>query len=143
MTKSVRRWAIVVALAAAAVGVAPTSRVATAQSPAPPAQQQQQQPAQQQQQQVATVEQLKLDAFSALKRGNFPQSYELLQRAADMSKDPSDQQMSQWLKQFESQRQEFAAERHKQYEKAVGQVKKLIDNKYEGYALDAAARASL
>jgi len=139
MTKSVRRWAIVVALAAAAVGVVPSARQATAQSVAAPAPA----PAQHDPQQVATVEQLKLDAYSALKRGNFPQSSELLQRAADMSKDPSVQQMSQWLKQFETQRQEFAAERHKQFEKAVGQVKKLIENKYDSYALDAAARASL
>jgi carboxyl-terminal processing protease len=142
MTKSVRRWAVVVALAAAAMGVVPTSPV-SAESPAPVAQQSQPQQQAQPQQEVATVEQLKLDAFTALKQGNFPQSYELLQRAADMSKDPSDQQMTAWLKQFETQRQEFAAERHKQYEKAVGQVKKLIENKYEGYALDAAARASL
>jgi carboxyl-terminal processing protease len=144
MTKSVRRWAIVVALAAAAVGlVPPASRVVKAQSAAPaaPAAKQESQP--QPAQQVATVEQLKLDAFSALKRGNFPQSNELLQRAADMSKDPSVQKMSDWLKQFETQRQEFATERHKQYDKAVGQVKKLIENKYDSYALDAAARASL
>ena len=144
MTKSVRRWAIVVALAAAAVGYVPASRVVKAQAAAPaPVAAKQASKSEAQQTQVATVEQLKLDAFSALKRGNFPQSNELLQRAADMSKDPSVQQMSTWLKQFESQRQEFAAERHKQFDKAVGQVKKLIENKYDTYALDAAARAAL
>ncbi|MEA2708971.1 MAG: carboxyl-terminal processing protease [Phycisphaerales bacterium] len=130
MTKSVRRWALVVALSAAAVGVVPSSRTATAQDAPVP-------------QQVATVEQLKHDAFAALKSGKFQQSNELLARAASLSEDPSLQQMASWVKQFESQRQEFAAERHKQFDKAVGDVKKLIANKHESYALDAAARASL
>src|SRR5204863_501871 len=71
------------------------------------------------------------------------QSNELLAKAASISQDPTVHQMSGWMKQFESQRQEFASERHKQYEKAVGDVHKLIDNHKESFALDAAARASL
>jgi hypothetical protein len=133
MTKSVRRWTVSLALFAAVAGVAPGPRISAAQEQAPQATHQQ----------VATVEQLKLDAFNALKRGNFPQSNELLAKAADLSQDPSVRQMSTWIKQFETQRQEFATERRKSYEKAVGDVKKLIENKYESFALDAAARASL
>jgi len=59
--------------------------------------------------------QLKLDAFHALKYGKFEQSNDLLAKAAEISKDPQVQQMSTWVKQFESQRQEFATERHKQF----------------------------
>jgi carboxyl-terminal processing protease len=93
--------------------------------------------------QVATVEQLKLDAFHALKYGKFEQSNDLLAKAAAISQDPQVQQMSTWVKQFETQRQEFAAERHKQFDKAVGDVHKLIDNHKESYALDATAKAAL
>src|SRR4051794_21426624 len=94
-------------------------------------------------QQVATVDQLKAQAFTALKSGKFEQSNELLARAADISKDPQLHQMAGWMKLFESQRQEFAAERHKQYDKAVGDVHKLLDNHLESYALDQAAKAAL
>jgi carboxyl-terminal processing protease len=93
--------------------------------------------------QIASIEQLKLDAFNALKSGKFEQSNELLARAASMSQDPAVQQMAGWVKQFETQRQGFAAERHKQYEKTIGDVKKLIDNHKESFALDAAAKAAL
>ena len=92
-------------------------------------------------QELAAVEQLKADAFSALKAGKFEQSNQLLERAATISKDPTVQQMAAWISQFENQRQEFTAERHKQYEKAVADVRKLLDNHKENYALDAAARA--
>ncbi|HEX8520700.1 MAG TPA: S41 family peptidase [Tepidisphaeraceae bacterium] len=92
---------------------------------------------------VAAIEQLKNDAFTALKQGKFDQSNQLLGKAATISKDPSVQQMASWISQFETQRQEFAAERHKQYEKSVADVRKLLDNHQESYAIDVAARAYL
>ena len=49
--------------------------------------------------------------------------------------------MSLWVKDFESQRQTFQAERHKQYDKAVGDVQKLLENHKDTYAIDGAARA--
>ncbi|HEY7118542.1 MAG TPA: S41 family peptidase, partial [Tepidisphaeraceae bacterium] len=52
-------------------------------------------------------------------------------------------QMAQWTKAFEDQRQTFVVERHKQFEKAVGDVHKLLDNKKDDYALDYVARAFL
>jgi hypothetical protein len=58
-----------------------------------------------------------------------------------MSSDPHLVQMSSWVSDFETQRQAFSAERHKQYDKAVGDVKKLLDNQKDAYAIDAAARA--
>jgi hypothetical protein len=51
--------------------------------------------------------------------------------------------MATWMGAFESQRQQFTAERRKQYEKAIGDVKKLQAAKFDSYALDMAARASL
>src|SRR5687768_11540280 len=95
------------------------------------------------QEQVATVAQLKSEAFKALRGGKFDLTSELLDRAAKLSKDPADQQMATWTGSFESQRKEFAAERHKQYEKAVANVHMLIEKGKADYAVDVAARAFL
>src|SRR5688572_17605219 len=71
------------------------------------------------QQELASVEQLKVEAFKALRGGQFDRTSELLNRAASMSPDDSAlTQMASWIKQFEEQRQTFAAERRKQYDKA-------------------------
>src|SRR4051812_46154195 len=78
--------------------------------------------------QVATVEQLKNEAFRALRGGHFDQTNDLLAKAASISHDPQVERMSAWAQSFESQRAEFAAERQKQYEKAVGDVK-LLESK--------------
>src|SRR4051812_30158729 len=134
MTQSVSRWLLVSALAlGAGLMTSPAARFALAAE--------QQQPAAKQE--VASVEQLTNDALAALKSGKFEQSNQLLARAASMSQDPKVRQMSTWLDQFETQRQTFATERHKQYEKAVGDVQKLLANHKESYALDATARAYL
>src|SRR5438874_10935642 len=102
MTRMMCRLSLLVALASGLILLPHGS--ATAADPQP-------QPTQ-----MASVEQLKLDAFNALKTGHFDQSNELLAKAASISQDPTVQQMAGWIKQFETQRQEFAAERHKQYE---------------------------
>jgi carboxyl-terminal processing protease len=93
--------------------------------------------------QVATVQQLKSEAFKALRNGKFDQTSELLSRAASLSKDPADEQMATWTGSFETQRKEFAAERRKQYDKAVADVHMLIDKGKADYAVDVAARAYL
>src|SRR5688572_18678877 len=68
------------------------------------------------QQQVASVEQLKTEAFKALRGGQFDRTSELLSKAASMSpQDSTLSQMATWITQFEQQRQTFAAERRKQY----------------------------
>jgi carboxyl-terminal processing protease len=95
------------------------------------------------QDQVATVQQLKTDAFKALRSGKFDVTNELLSRAATLSKDPADQKMASWTGSFESQRKEFAAERQKSYEKAVKDVHMLIDRGKGDYAVDVASRAYL
>jgi carboxyl-terminal processing protease len=93
--------------------------------------------------QVAGIEQLKADAFRALRGGEFTKVNDLLSKAASQSSDPTLAKMSGWANQFESQRKEFAAERNKQYEKAVEDVKKLQKAGKLDYAPDAAARAFL
>src|SRR5687768_10178400 len=94
-------------------------------------------------QQVATVEELKSEAFKALRSGHFDKTNELLAQAAQMSKDPQLERMASWTKNFETQRQEFAAERHKQYDKALRKVKHLIAKGKSEFALDWAAGAYL
>src|SRR5688500_14791535 len=61
--------------------------------------------------QVATVDQLKSEAFKALRGGKFDRVNELLTRAASMAtNDPVLKQMAAWTSEFEAQRQEFVAE---------------------------------
>jgi carboxyl-terminal processing protease len=159
MTKSLCRWTLVVALGVAAGyltvrphGVSAQQQQAQPEQSKPAAKPQEEQVAQAQvaaplagtpNEQLASVDQLKNDAIAALSKGQFEQSNQLLARAASISHDPQVQQMSTWMQQFESQRQEFTAERRKQYEKAVADVHKLIANHKESYALDAAAKAGL
>jgi len=95
-------------------------------------------------QQVATIAQLKQQAFTAAKGGQFDKTNELLSAASKLdSADPKLAQLAMWTGQFETQRQEFVAERRKQYDKAVIDVNKLLDAGQPDYAIDAAARAFL
>jgi carboxyl-terminal processing protease len=128
MTKTFGRWVLGLALVAGTAGLT-VPMLVRADQPAP--------------QQLATVDQLKAEAFKALKMGQFDRTSELLTRASAGANDPQLTQMAQWTKAFEDQRQTFVAERHKQFEKAVGDVKTLLKNKKDDYALDYAARAYL
>ncbi len=92
---------------------------------------------------VASVEQLKTQAFAALREGNFDQGNDLLGQASKLSTDPALVKMHTWTTEFEDQLHGFSDERHKAYDKAVEQVKKLLDKGHEDYALDFADRAQL
>ena len=92
-------------------------------------------------QELASVTKLKTEAFDAARAGQFDRTNELLARAAAISHDPSLARMAEWTNRFESQRKEFAAERRKQYDKEVANVRKLLDNKKDDYAIDVAASA--
>jgi carboxyl-terminal processing protease len=92
-------------------------------------------------QQVASVEELKTEAFQAFKDGHFDKSNDLLKTAASLSTDPTTAQMSAWFGQFESQQAGFAAERHKQFDKAVADVHKLLDANKPSFAADRARDA--
>src|SRR5215210_3367590 len=71
-----------------------------------------------QQTQLATVEQLKHEAFKQLRIGNFDRSDELIRAAASMQTDDQTLAlMSRWISQYRSQRSEFVAQRHKEYDK--------------------------
>ncbi|MGH7215038.1 MAG: S41 family peptidase, partial [Tepidisphaeraceae bacterium] len=94
-------------------------------------------------QQVAAVEDLKSEAFKALRSGQFGLTNELLNRAAAMSGDTVLAKMAAWASQFETQRQAFATERRKQYDKAVSEVQLLLRNGKESYAIDKARDAYL
>src|SRR4051812_33944043 len=130
MTHRFARWALGLALAGTGVGFV-TPRFVLAQDGAATGQQ------------LATVDQLKAEAFKALKAGQFDRTSELLTKASASANDPKLTQMAAWTKAFEDQRQTFVVERHKQFDKAVGDVKKLIENKKNDYALDYVARAYL
>ena len=92
---------------------------------------------------VAEVDQLKTQAFAALRVGNFDQGNDLLGQAAKLSPDPTLLKMHTWTSQFEDQLRGVADERHKQYDKDVADVKKLLDAGYEDYAMDMADSAQL
>jgi carboxyl-terminal processing protease len=94
-------------------------------------------------QQVATIEQLKNEAWKAARVGQFARTNELLSEVAKISPDPKVDRMVGWTKSFESQRQQFTTERHKQYEKAVRKIKFLISKGKSEYAMDWAAGAYL
>jgi len=129
MNQKYTRWIAVAALAIA--GTAPfitlRAHADDAVAPAP----------------VAAVDQLKTQAYQALRVGNFDTGNDLLTQAAKLSSDPQLAKMHQWTSQFEGQLKGFTDERHKAYEKAVDDVKKLVDKGKEDAALDFANRAQL
>ena len=139
MTKNVRRWMLAAALATGGASTLWSGLPLINNVAAAPAQPQQVA----QGGEVAQVEQLKAEAFRALRGGQFAKVQELLGKAHGLSNDPTIEKMVGWSKSFETQRQEFAAERNKQYEKAVGDVKKLQAAGKLDYVPDAAARAFL
>lgn len=89
---------------------------------------------------LASVEQLKSEAFKALRGGKFDRSNALLAQAAKLGSDPKLSQMASWTGEFESQRQVFQAERLKQYQKAVANVHNLLQHQKDDYAIDILAR---
>ena len=90
---------------------------------------------------LAAIRQLKDKAWSAARVGQFDRTNELLSEAARLSADPSLVRMAEWAGRFETQRKEFAAERKKQYEKEVANVKLLLGNNKADFAIDSAASA--
>jgi carboxyl-terminal processing protease len=95
------------------------------------------------QEQVAAAQQMKSEAFRALRDGQFDRTNELLKNAAALSHDQRDEEMATWSSQFESQWQEVSAERRQQFDKAAANVKLLLDKGHQDYAIDAATRAYL
>ncbi len=90
-----------------------------------------------------SVADLEAQAYKAIRAGEFDHSSDLLTQAANVSKDPQVMKMAQWTRDFESQRETFAAERRKQFDKSVADVHLLLDHGMKSYAIDEAARAYL
>lgn len=90
---------------------------------------------------VANVEQLKREAFHALRQGQFERVNDLIGRAASLSADPALERMSAWVRDFERQREAFRAERLKSYNAEVEKVRKLQAADMPDFALRAAAVA--
>ena len=134
MKKWLKRSVLALALAAGGVGVGtgigPWSALRAHAEPQAAAQ-------------VASVDDLKVEALKALKAGQFDKTHELLVKAATIANDPEVSRWANWSTQFESQREGFVAERHKQYEKAVDEVKKLQAAHKDAYLIDYARAAYL
>lgn len=129
MSKRLGRWMLALALSVGGMGIA-VPLVVHGADPAG--------------QQLATIDQLKAEAFKALKAGQFDRTNELLSKAAASNgADANLTQMAQWTKAFEDQRQTFVAERRKQFDKAVEDIRKLQKANKDEYALDYVARAYL
>ncbi len=92
--------------------------------------------------QLARVEDLKFAAFQALKVGQFDRTSELLAQAETMSRDPALATMKTWLADYQTRLKAGQAERKKEYDEAVSNLKKLEEAGLETYAIDAAASAS-
>lgn len=90
---------------------------------------------------MANVEQLKAEAFRALRQGQFDRVNDLIGRAASLSSDPALERMSGWVRDFEKQRETFRAERLKSYNAEVEKVRKLLAADMPDFALRAAAVA--
>ena len=91
--------------------------------------------------QVASIQQLKTEAWREARAGHFDRTDQLLGQAASISHDPSVEQMAGWTSDFKSQLQNFSKERHKQYEELAGQVRLLEDKGKPDYAMDLARTA--
>ena len=92
-------------------------------------------------QKVADIQELESQAVREAKVGHFDVTDQILGKAATLSQDSTVEQMATWSSSFKSQLQTFAAERHKQYEELVSQVKLLEQHDKPDYAMDIASRA--
>lgn len=92
-------------------------------------------------QQVAELQELESQAVREAQIGHFDATDQILGKAASLSHDPAVEQMANWSSSFKSQLQTFAAERHKQFDELVSQVKLLQQHDKPDYAMDIASRA--
>ena len=89
-------------------------------------------------QQLASIQRLKSQAMHEALAGHFDNTDQLLGRAASLSHDPTVEQMASWSSDFKSQLENFAKERHKQYEEMAAQVRLLVQKGKPDYAMDLA-----
>lgn len=92
-------------------------------------------------QKLADVQELESQAVREARIGHFDVTDQILGKAASLSRDPTVEQMANWSASFKSQLETFTAERHKQYDELVSQVKMLEQHDKPDYAMDIASRA--
>ncbi|MEL7237481.1 MAG: S41 family peptidase [Planctomycetota bacterium] len=81
---------------------------------------------------------LKRDAISALKRGDFDLTQQLLDEAMRLRPDdPTLQQMDTWVGKFNAVQADNAEQRQKNYERELGDIALLREKGYEAYAVSA------
>ena len=120
MRRLVKQWGLLVLIAAVGLSAA---RADSVSSPA------------------GSLEQLKAEAFKAIRSGDFDRGSTLLSRAAEQSGDPQVQRMAQWTRQFDQQCRVFADQRRGQFDQAVALVRLFMDHKMDAYAIDEAKQA--
>ena len=91
----------------------------------------------------ARAEQLKTDAFEAVRVGQFERASALLDDAHKLQPDPKVAQMRAWLADYRKRTQLNDAERHKEFEKNVADVRKLSEAKLTLFAYDSLAAAAI
>ena len=123
-----RMWAAAGMVAIAGCTVAPSQASAQQQNPAAT---------------LTRAEDLKTDAFRALKAGAFDRTGDLLAQAEKVAGDPTLARMRAWLGEYQARLATSQAERKTQYDAAVANVKKLQEAGLNTYACDAAANAYL
>lgn len=78
---------------------------------------------------------LRAEAVKAIRAGEFDKGTAILAKlAANGSSDTQLTKLSHWAAEYEDQRQGFVAERRKQFDKALGDVQKLVDAKADELA---------
>jgi len=90
---------------------------------------------------TASADQLKKAAYADIRAGKFDQTSDLLSRAAGITHDATDVTAAKWAGQFQSLCQQFTADRHEQFQKAVANVKLLANHDLATYAMDELSRA--
>jgi carboxyl-terminal processing protease len=90
---------------------------------------------------VAQVRDLRTQAVSALKAGEFDRAGQLLGQANTITNDPSVQQMKEWFASFETQRQAVLAERKKVFDEQMSKSARASEKGFETFAIDYIADA--
>ena len=92
---------------------------------------------------LAKAQDLKTEAFRALRAGEFDKTSDLISQAEAIAGDPTLEKIRAWLGDYQTRLTANLADRQKQYDAAVATVRKLQDAKLDTYACDAAANAYL
>jgi carboxyl-terminal processing protease len=74
---------------------------------------------------LATVEDLKTQAFAALREGRFDESSRFIDQAREINNDPTLKKMSGWLGEFQTKQARYDDKRRTEYDKLIGETRRL------------------